>query len=205
MDVLNVLLYYIPYKPPKVDRYITGASVQHSHDCTTGQIRPRVPLLLLSQLLGKMIPCIAIVPWARLHSRPLQWLLLPSQRTGLSSSTKRIRINPTVHKSLEWWTSAAIEKGSSFREHVVTQVPGPGLLDSDDSESEGEDLASPASLEPFPSLAPTQRDGEGPAQPDSMEPPSDLATPQEQFWSDARSRRRNRRAQQRKSWDKAKS
>lgn len=39
-----------------------------------------VPLLLLSQLLGKMISCIAIVPWARRHTRPLQWFLLPFQR-----------------------------------------------------------------------------------------------------------------------------
>lgn len=37
----------------------------------------KVPLFLLSQLLGKLISSIAIVPWVRLHLRLLQWFLLP--------------------------------------------------------------------------------------------------------------------------------
>lgn len=32
----------------------------------------RVPLSTLSQLLGKMVSCISIVPWTRLHTRALQ-------------------------------------------------------------------------------------------------------------------------------------
>lgn len=76
----------------------------------------RVLLVLLSQLLGKMIFCLAIVPWARLHSQPLQWLLLPSQRVGSSNTNTRIKVPPRILRSLQWWTSAALEKGCSFRE-----------------------------------------------------------------------------------------
>lgn len=42
--------------------------------------RTGIPItLLLSQLLGKMISCIGIVPWAHLHCRAQQWFLLPYQ------------------------------------------------------------------------------------------------------------------------------
>lgn len=44
---------------------------------TQGLLTKVVPLALLATLLGKMISCINIVPWARLHACPLQWFLLP--------------------------------------------------------------------------------------------------------------------------------
>lgn len=75
-----------------------------------------VSLLLLSQLLGKMISYLAIVPWARLHTRALQWLLLPSQRSGHSNSLVKIRVPKQVICSLDWWTSVAMEKGCLFQE-----------------------------------------------------------------------------------------
>lgn len=75
----------------------------------------RMPLAVLSQLLGKMI-CLSIVPWARLHSRPLQWLLLPSQKAALSNTNTPLRVPQKVIRSLEWWTSAAMEKGCLFKE-----------------------------------------------------------------------------------------
>lgn len=53
-------------------------------------------LLLLSQLLGKLISCINIVPWACLHSRPLQWYLLPFQRSLRSNSRARVRLPRAV-------------------------------------------------------------------------------------------------------------
>lgn len=53
-----------------------------------------VPLLLLSQLLGKMVSCIAIVPWARRHTRPLQRFLLPFQRSGRSNSRTQVMLPP---------------------------------------------------------------------------------------------------------------
>ncbi|XP_039181469.1 heterogeneous nuclear ribonucleoprotein R isoform X1 [Crotalus tigris] len=44
----------------------------------------------LSWLLGKMISCIEIVSWARLHSRTLQWFLLPYQKQGTSISNREV-------------------------------------------------------------------------------------------------------------------
>lgn len=90
---------------------------------------PRVPVLLLSQLLGKMISCLAIVPWARFHARPLQWFLLPFQKAGTSSSKTRVRVPPRVLRSLGWWISGAIEKGCHFREpHRVTVTSDASLF-----------------------------------------------------------------------------
>ncbi|XP_013920590.1 PREDICTED: uncharacterized protein LOC106547849 [Thamnophis sirtalis] len=56
-----------------------------------------VPLALLSQLLGKMISCIDIVPWARFHARPLQWFLLPYQRSHTSHS--QLKFHPFLKKN----------------------------------------------------------------------------------------------------------
>lgn len=55
-----------------------------------------VPLLMLSQLLGKLISCIAIVPWAHLHACPLQWYLLPYQRSCRASSNARVVLPAAV-------------------------------------------------------------------------------------------------------------
>lgn len=54
------------------------------------------PLALLSQLLGKMVPCISIIPWARLHLRDLQWFLLPFQKANRSNSSAKVRIPSEV-------------------------------------------------------------------------------------------------------------
>lgn len=69
---------------------------------------------LLSQLLGKIMSCIGIVPWAHLHCRTLQWLL-PYQRAHKSSSHLRIQLPPKICLSLCWWSSPALLKGRSFR------------------------------------------------------------------------------------------
>lgn len=81
----------------------------------------QVPLVLLFQLLGKMISCLAIVPWVRLHSRPLQWLLLPSQRASLSNAIASIKVPLGVLRSLEWWNPTAMEKCGFLKEpnHLV--------------------------------------------------------------------------------------
>lgn len=76
----------------------------------------KVNLLLLSQLLGKLISCIAIVPWARLHTRNLQWFLLPYQKRGLAYLPHRVRVPSRTLESLRWWLSPALYKGSLFRE-----------------------------------------------------------------------------------------
>lgn len=63
-----------------------------------------------------MIFCLAIVPWARLHSHPLQWFLLPSQRADCSNSKLRITVPQWVIGSLEWWRLPAMERDCLFRE-----------------------------------------------------------------------------------------
>ncbi|XP_039195028.1 uncharacterized protein LOC120306250 [Crotalus tigris] len=75
-----------------------------------------VPLITLSQLLGKMISCISIVPWARLHSRALQWFHLLFQRRKLTSSNRKVRVSPLILKCLHWWTSQTIAGGAHFKE-----------------------------------------------------------------------------------------
>lgn len=82
---------------------------------TMVQVRSRrkVPLLHLSQLLGKMVSCISIIPWAR---RCTQWLLLPFQKSGRTSSNSQIVLPPQVRLSLMWWTSPALLKACVFLE-----------------------------------------------------------------------------------------
>ncbi|XP_013930876.1 PREDICTED: uncharacterized protein LOC106556402 [Thamnophis sirtalis] len=77
---------------------------------------PRAKVVLLSQLLDKMISCLSIIPWSRIHSRPLQWLLLPYQRANESSSSRLIPVSAKMCRSLSWWLSPALKKGSPFKE-----------------------------------------------------------------------------------------
>ncbi|XP_034289304.1 uncharacterized protein LOC117675085 [Pantherophis guttatus] len=78
-------------------------------------------LASLSKLLGKMVSCIGIVPWAHLHCRHLQWFLLPYQKRQLGISPRVVRLPPKVLKSLQWWNSDALLRGREFREpqHLV--------------------------------------------------------------------------------------
>ncbi|XP_013907147.1 PREDICTED: uncharacterized protein LOC106537516 [Thamnophis sirtalis] len=75
-----------------------------------------VPIIQLSQLLGIMISCLGVVPWARLHARELQWFLLPVQRARNSNSLRRVRLPRKVIRSLAWWRSKAVRKGCLFKE-----------------------------------------------------------------------------------------
>lgn len=52
----------------------------------------------------------------RLHTRNLQWFLLPYQQANASNSRNKVRVPLTVRRSLCWWTSSALDKGSIFRE-----------------------------------------------------------------------------------------
>lgn len=73
-------------------------------------------LFLLSQLLGKMVSCFGIIPWARLHNRALQWYLLPFQRSCQSTSLTCVVVLPVVLVSLSWWRSDTIVQGCRFWE-----------------------------------------------------------------------------------------
>uniref|UniRef100_A0A2D4LBJ6 ribonuclease H n=1 Tax=Micrurus spixii TaxID=129469 RepID=A0A2D4LBJ6_9SAUR len=76
----------------------------------------RVPLSQLSKLLGKLISCISIVPWACLHSRTLQVYLLPFQRSGRDTSNSRVLVPPRVLRSLRWWQTQSINRGCLIKE-----------------------------------------------------------------------------------------
>lgn len=56
----------------------------------------QMPLLCLSQFLGKMVSCFRIVPWTRLHSQSLQMFLLPQQKANRSCSSHQVRVSPEV-------------------------------------------------------------------------------------------------------------
>ncbi|XP_060546629.1 uncharacterized protein LOC132711500 [Pantherophis guttatus] len=73
-------------------------------------------VLALSRLLGKMVSSFDIVPWSRLHSRRLQWFLLPFQRSLSVSSLRKVSLPSKVLDSLKWWSSSAIANGTLFRE-----------------------------------------------------------------------------------------
>lgn len=57
-------------------------------------------LATLSKLLRKMVSDIAIVPWARLHTRDLQWFLLPFQKKRNSTSLVRVNLPREIRQSL---------------------------------------------------------------------------------------------------------
>lgn len=88
-----------------------------------------VPLILLSQLLRKMILCIAIILWALFHAQPLQWYLLPYQKSCRSNSRAKVLLPATVCLSFRWWTSTAVEKGCIFQEpQSITVTTDASLL-----------------------------------------------------------------------------
>lgn len=68
-------------------------------------------VLLLARIQGLMIASIDCVPWARFHSRELQWFLLPYQRLIIHKITKRLTLPPIVKQSFQWWMSPSLLKG----------------------------------------------------------------------------------------------
>ncbi|XP_039189127.1 protein FAM117A isoform X2 [Crotalus tigris] len=97
-----------------------------------------VTLASLSQLLGKMTSAIAIVPWSRLHSRELQWFMLPFQRQNLSASQQRVRLPQQV---LRFPHVVAI---TSHTQRVMLQGAG---------QDSTHDRHQPVQLESTPSVA----------------------------------------------------
>ncbi|XP_070582571.1 uncharacterized protein [Erythrolamprus reginae] len=74
-------------------------------------------MAFLSKVLGTLVSCIGIIPWARHHIRSLQWFLLPAQKVRTSHSNVRVRLPRDVKESLAWWASPALYRGLSFRTH----------------------------------------------------------------------------------------
>ncbi|XP_070805019.1 uncharacterized protein [Pituophis catenifer annectens] len=68
-------------------------------------------------LLGKMVSCVQIVPWAHLHARHLQWFLLPFQKKRQAHTMSTVKVPLSVRRSLGWWTSPSLDKGCLFMNH----------------------------------------------------------------------------------------
>ncbi|XP_013921765.1 PREDICTED: uncharacterized protein LOC106548824, partial [Thamnophis sirtalis] len=66
-----------------------------------------VSILTLARLLGKMVLCIGIVPWVRLHSQTLQWLLIPYQCHRMNN-LRLIGLPLDLCWSLRGWISLAL-------------------------------------------------------------------------------------------------
>lgn len=67
------------------------------------------------QLLGLMASCIEIVPYARLHMRPVQLHLLAHWSPASRNYLTQIRITPHLVKHLQWWLLPAnMTKGRSL-------------------------------------------------------------------------------------------
>ncbi|XP_060547294.1 uncharacterized protein LOC132711713 [Pantherophis guttatus] len=109
-SILSCLVFLYP----PTGRIVLGP--WHSNVC------PPVQLLELSRLLGKMVSMFGITPWSRLHSRELQWLLLPYQKAQRDNSLSRLQLPDPVLRSLQWWTSNAISQGTCYREPHHVQL-----------------------------------------------------------------------------------
>ncbi|KAK3101176.1 hypothetical protein FSP39_001539 [Pinctada imbricata] len=62
-----------------------------------------VPARLFLRALGLMAACIDLVPWARLHMRPIQLYLLGQWRPHIDNIDKMIQIKTVVTPHLQWW------------------------------------------------------------------------------------------------------
>nr|XP_056702553.1 UPF0606 protein KIAA1549 homolog [Euleptes europaea] len=72
-------------------------------------------LMRLAKLLGLMMSCIAVVPWARFHSRPLQWLLRPFHKDIAKKRDRPIHITQKAKLGLRWWTHRPnLQKASQY-------------------------------------------------------------------------------------------
>lgn len=88
---------------------------QHQGIDSSDSGRQIVPLALLFQLLGKLISCISLVPWAWFYARPLQWFMLPHQKVECSTLTVRVGVLLGVLQSFCWWGSKTIGKSCVFK------------------------------------------------------------------------------------------
>ncbi|XP_061442163.1 uncharacterized protein LOC133365007 [Rhineura floridana] len=80
-------------------------------------------VMLLARALGMLVSTIHIVPWARAHTRQLQWALLPFQHDIANSNHRAIPLSPTLRLSFRWWTRVQhLTQGTPFREPHRTVI-----------------------------------------------------------------------------------
>ncbi|XP_061480325.1 uncharacterized protein LOC133383498 isoform X1 [Rhineura floridana] len=112
LDTLQAMVFLSPDRITAITSIARSLMQQTSAD-----------VMLLSRTLGMFISTIHIVPWARAHTRPLQWTLLPFQKDIASSNHRKVRLSPALRLSFRWWTKVQhLSKGTSFREPRRTVV-----------------------------------------------------------------------------------
>lgn len=85
-------------------------------------------VLVLASLLGQLVSCQGIVPWARYHMRELQHFLLPFRAWIERKRSKIIRIPDHLKKDLSWWLAdQRLHKGFTLR------IPPPVIVTTDAS------------------------------------------------------------------------
>ncbi|CAJ0928014.1 unnamed protein product [Ranitomeya imitator] len=77
---------------------------------------PRPPSLRSAmKVLGRMVATLEAIPFAQLHSRPLQQAILSQWDRSVFSLDRQIKLSFRVRRSLNWWlTSPLISQGRSF-------------------------------------------------------------------------------------------
>ncbi|XP_061479227.1 uncharacterized protein LOC133383133 [Rhineura floridana] len=112
LDTLQAMVFLAPDRITAITSIARSLMQQTSAD-----------VMLLARALGMFISTIHIVPWARAHTRPLQWTLLPFQKDIASSKHRKVRLSPALRLSFRWWTKVQhLSKGTSFREPRRTVV-----------------------------------------------------------------------------------
>ncbi|XP_061466244.1 pleckstrin homology domain-containing family A member 7 isoform X3 [Rhineura floridana] len=112
LDTLQAMVFLAPDRITAITSIARSLMQQTSAD-----------VMLLTRALGMFISTIHIVPWARAHTRPLQWILLPFQKDIASSNHRKVRLSPALRLSYRWWTKVQhLSKGTSFREPRRTVV-----------------------------------------------------------------------------------
>ncbi|CAC5412705.1 unnamed protein product [Mytilus coruscus] len=86
---------------------------------------------VMLRLLGLMASCIDLVPWARLHMRPLQLYLLAWWRPALHSLNHLIPLYQPLQEHLFWW----INRRNFFRGVLLEQESAQVTLVTDASQS----------------------------------------------------------------------
>ena len=95
---------------PTLDRY------QALRDCIqTFMISPSLPARIWLRLLGMMASLIDLVPWCRMHMRPLQLHLLYHFRPRKDPISKDIPVTQLIRDQLQWWlTRDNLMSGTTF-------------------------------------------------------------------------------------------
>lgn len=89
-----------------------------------------IQAIVILKLLGLMASCIYLVPWGRLHMRPIQLYLLALWRPKIHPLTHMIVIRPILLQHLQWW----MNRENFFKGMPLQDPPSQLTLITDASE-----------------------------------------------------------------------